>query len=245
MRSLTAPRASVVGAGLVGSAAVLSLSRLDNVTVTGFERAPEPREAGAWISLSPSGLSILNRLVDPSELRKIVYRPPNRAEYVTRHWRTGEAIVRNYSSPCYAPDYVQARTHRFPLLKVLLSAIPEGIIQYGCKVVDIQVTENGPNLSLADGRSVEFDLVVAADGIYSVRNTEAMHMDLKLIGSRKYDSSTSRSTKLHTKEQLHIGKTSLSALSRTSLICQTTARLGEEMARSSSSPAWASVFSVS
>jgi hypothetical protein len=54
---------------------VIALTQLPGVVVTAFERAAAPREAGAWISLNPSGLNILNRLVDAQEIRDIVYRP--------------------------------------------------------------------------------------------------------------------------------------------------------------------------
>lgn len=158
----------MVGTGLVGSTGALVLSRLKNVVIKAFERAPEPREAGAWISLSVSGLAILNRLVDPAQIRRIVYRPPDKAVYVARHWRTGQILARNYSSPGHAPDYIQARTHRFPLLQAILSNVPEGIIQYGYNVVDVVVTDDGVRLFFQDQPSQDFDLVVAADGIYSV-----------------------------------------------------------------------------
>lgn len=158
----------MVGGGLVGSAAYLALSQLEKVQVTIFERAPALREAGAWISLNPAGLSILNRLLDPSAIRQIVYRPPDKGVYVTRHWRTGEILVKSYSSPAYAPDYVQARTHRLPLLKTLAGNIPPENISYGSKVIDIHRNSHSTTIVLEDGRTHEFDLIVGADGLHSV-----------------------------------------------------------------------------
>ncbi len=45
----------IVGAGLVGATAAIALSKLPDVEVVAFERSPEPRETGAWISMTVSG----------------------------------------------------------------------------------------------------------------------------------------------------------------------------------------------
>lgn len=87
-----------MGAGLVGSAAVLTLSQLPDIDVVAFEKAPRAREAGAWISLTVTGLKVLTKLIPSTEINAISYRPPDRAVYVTRHWRTGDVLLRKYSS---------------------------------------------------------------------------------------------------------------------------------------------------
>jgi salicylate hydroxylase len=138
------------------------------VEVTAFEKAPAAREAGAWISLTVTGLKVLNKLVPPSEIEQISYRPPDRAVYVTRHWRTGEDLVRRYTSDCIRDDTVQARTHREPLLKLLVEHQAEGAVRYGRKVVDVEDGPGGAQLRFDDGERLGgFDLVVAADGLYS------------------------------------------------------------------------------
>ncbi|KJR89564.1 Salicylate hydroxylase (Salicylate 1-monooxygenase) [Sporothrix schenckii 1099-18] len=175
-------RIGIVGAGLVGSAAVLALSRLPDAEVVAFEKAPSAREAGAWISLTVTGLKVLTKLIPPAEISAIAYRPPDRAVYVTRHWRTGAVLLRNYSSDHLKDDYVQARTHREPLLKLLLSHVPTGAIQYGQPVVGVELAPNNNDKDDARGpvrllfanpdggttpTSRDFDIVVAADGLYS------------------------------------------------------------------------------
>jgi salicylate hydroxylase len=158
----------IVGAGLVGSAAVLSLSRLDNVQVTAFEKSPVAREAGAWISLTVTGQKVLTKLVPPHEINAIAYRPPDKAVYVTRHWKTGESLIRRYSSEDLKEDYIQARTHRAPLLQLLLAHHPAGSVQYGSRISDINVQGAEAVLRADDGSTAgTYDLVVAADGLYS------------------------------------------------------------------------------
>lgn len=160
----------IVGAGLVGSAAVLSLSQLDNVVVTAFEKSPVAREAGAWISLTVTGLKVLTKLVPVHEINAIAYRPPDKAVYVTRHWKTGESLIRRYSSEDLKEDYIQARTHRAPLLQLLLAHHPAGSVRYGARISDVEVLQGGTEAVLRsdDGSTLgPFDLVVAADGLYS------------------------------------------------------------------------------
>jgi salicylate hydroxylase len=159
----------VVGAGLVGSTAVLALSRLPNVQVTAFEKSPVAREAGAWISLTVTGLKVLAKLIPPAEIDKIAYRSPDRAVYVTRHWRTGEVLLARYSSESLKEEYIQARTHREPLLKLILSHLPDRSVEYGRRVVGVAVKGYDEVELQFDGvpEPRTFDLVVAADGIYS------------------------------------------------------------------------------
>jgi salicylate hydroxylase len=102
------------------------------------------------------------------EIQRILYRGDHNATYKIRHWRTGDVIATAPSSPRVAHRFVQARTHRVPLLNVLLSNVPNGIIQYNRSVVDHQVTEDGVRLIFDGSSSQHFDLLIAADGLYSV-----------------------------------------------------------------------------
>jgi salicylate hydroxylase len=102
------------------------------------------------------------------ERQRIPYRGDHNATYKIRHWRTGDIIATAPSSPHIAHRFVQARTHRVPLLNVLLSNVPNGIIQYNRSVIDHQVTEDGVCLMFDDSSFQHFDLLVAADGLYSV-----------------------------------------------------------------------------
>ncbi|TVY51378.1 6-hydroxynicotinate 3-monooxygenase [Lachnellula cervina] len=155
---------AIVGAGIVGATAAIALSDLPNVSVTVFESSPGPQETGAWISLS---LMVLDRLINLEEVQRILYRGDHEGTYITRHWRTGQIIATAPSSAHVLDKFKQARTHRVPLHNVLLSNIPEGTIRFNHKVLDHHVTEAGVQLTFRDRPSEAFDLVVAADGLYS------------------------------------------------------------------------------
>ncbi|KAJ4235425.1 hypothetical protein NW757_013536 [Fusarium falciforme] len=168
-------RIAVISAGLVGAFTTAVLSRLPGVKVVSFEKASKPHAAGAWISLSVTGLKVLTKLIPASEVSTIAYRPPDRGVYVTRHWKTGEAIIRRYSSEDLKDEHIQARTHREPLLKLILKHVSDGIIHYGRKVTGVHVESARAALTFEEDQATRersqpsetFDLVVAADGIYS------------------------------------------------------------------------------
>ncbi|RDL35179.1 Uncharacterized protein BP5553_07110 [Venustampulla echinocandica] len=179
-------RIGIVGAGLVGATAAIALSRLRGVSVAVFERSPGPRETGAWISLTVSGLIILDKLIDLEKVQNILYRGDHNGTYVTRHWRTGEIIASNPSSPHVANRFHQARTHRVPLLNVLLSNVPQGVIQYDRHVVGHEVTESGVRLNFKYSASETFDLVVAADGLFSKMRRHYVPDEVRYRGSVAY-----------------------------------------------------------
>jgi 2-polyprenyl-6-methoxyphenol hydroxylase-like FAD-dependent oxidoreductase len=118
----------------------------------------------------PPGLRVLgNILPDYSQLRDIMYQGETGINH--RHWRTGEALGIS-ESPHTAPEYREGRTHRVPLHELLLSHVEPGTIRYGKHVVRADVSgtpgRGSTALTFADGEVVHADLVVAADGIYSV-----------------------------------------------------------------------------
>lgn len=56
---------------------------------------------------------------------------------------------------------------RRTMLEVLLEALPEGSVEWGCDVRDIELTESGAAVVLSGGRRVEGRLLVGADGTSS------------------------------------------------------------------------------
>lgn len=111
---------------------------------------------------------VLDKILDLEQIQQILYRGDNNGTYMVRYWRTGEIIATTPSSAHIADKFKQGRTHRVPLLDVLLSNVPAGIIQYNRNVVGHEVTKDGVHLIFDDSSSETFDLLVAADGLYSV-----------------------------------------------------------------------------
>ncbi|KAL1411675.1 hypothetical protein Q8F55_002640 [Vanrija albida] len=151
------------------AAAILALSKLPNARVTAFEKAPGPREAGAWISLNPSGLEVLAHLLPLSEITDIVFRPTEAGDYNHRHWATGALLHSWKTSPHIRPEFAAARTARPPLHAALVRHYPPDTVHYSRRVTGVSIQPDGrAALSFEDAPAEpDFDLVVAADGIYS------------------------------------------------------------------------------
>ncbi|MBS4189680.1 FAD-dependent monooxygenase [Bacillus sp. FJAT-49705] len=57
--------------------------------------------------------------------------------------------------------------HRADLQKVLIQRLLPGTLQYGKKIINFEQNETGVTVYLEDGKSVEGDALIAADGIHS------------------------------------------------------------------------------
>ncbi|TVY20501.1 6-hydroxynicotinate 3-monooxygenase [Lachnellula arida] len=125
------------------------------------------KQAHGSASVFLARLIVLDKLIDLEEVQRILYRGDHEGTYITRHWRTGQIIATAPSSAHVLEKFKQARTHRVPLHNVLISNIPEGTIHFNHKVLDHHVTEAGVRLNFEDRPSEAFDLLVAADGLYS------------------------------------------------------------------------------
>lgn len=163
----------IAGGGIGGlSAAVALLQRGIDVEV--YEQAPELKEVGAGIQISPNGNKVLDALGVFQRLKELSCDPV-RKEF--RLWNTGKpwpmlslgkAVIENYGYPyltVYRPDLHQSLADRVRELK------PDAI-HLGCGVAGCEQDGQSATLVLRDGRRVTGDVLIGADGVRSVvRNT--------------------------------------------------------------------------
>lgn len=163
----------IAGGGIGGlSAAVALLQRGIDVEV--YEQAPELKEVGAGIQISPNGNKVLDALGVFKRLKELSCDPV-RKEF--RLWNTGKpwpmlslgkAVIENYGYPyltVYRPDLHQSLADRVRELK------PDAI-HLGCGVAGCEQDGQSATLVLRDGRRVTGDVLIGADGVRSVvRNT--------------------------------------------------------------------------
>jgi salicylate hydroxylase len=113
----------------------------------------------------------LSRMLSPSgweRLQYLLYRGEKHEGINHRHWKTGE-IMTNALSP-HTPKHLQeGRVGRIALHDLLMREIPEGTVKYSYHVTKIEKRDQGGmRIYFDDGRTEDADLVVAADGLYSV-----------------------------------------------------------------------------
>ncbi|MFF4258776.1 FAD-dependent monooxygenase [Streptomyces sp. NPDC001663] len=158
-------RAIVVGAGIGGLAATLSLRRAGH-EVTLVEQTPRFTELGAGIQLAPNATRVLRRLDRLDAVDAQAARP---ADLSFRTWSDGAeicsyALGREVEDEFGAP-YLQV--HRADLQQALAAAVPPESVRLNTVVVGIDQDDKSAYVTTASGERLTADLVVAADGIRS------------------------------------------------------------------------------
>lgn len=159
-----ARRIAVVGAGLGGLAAALSL-RQRGFDVQLYEQAPELAEFGAGINISPNSVKFFRAAGLEDKLHAIASEPIG---FSWRDWSTGEI---RYSLPFgdfekrYGAKYYVV--HRGDLHRLLSEAVPQSSIFLSKRCALVELRKDSVGLSFDDGTSAEADVVIGCDGIRS------------------------------------------------------------------------------
>ncbi|SDN04079.1 salicylate hydroxylase [Streptomyces sp. cf386] len=158
-------KAIVVGAGIGGLAATLSLRRA-GVEVTLVEQTARFTEVGAGIQLAPNATRELRRLGVLDAVAALAARP---AHVSFRTWSDGSEICR-YALGREAEEEFGAPylvVHRADLHSALAAAVPPESVRLNTPVVAVGQDDDRAQVTTATGERLVADLVVAADGIRS------------------------------------------------------------------------------
>ncbi|WP_018772877.1 FAD-dependent monooxygenase [Arthrobacter sp. 131MFCol6.1] len=153
---------AIVGAGYGGAAAAKALSLL-GADVTVYEQASQMREVGAGIGLRPATMHRFRQWGIFDTIAK-VSSPSDYFEILTA---TGDPIMKD-TWPEFGEQTQTHLIHRGDFIEALLSVLPEGMVHLGHKLETIEDKGGRSVLTFTNGKTVEADLVVGADGIKSV-----------------------------------------------------------------------------
>lgn len=156
---------AIVGGGVAGLTAALALGARGH-RVALFERAPEFAEVGAGLQLSCNAMRALGALGLGSALEQVGVAPE---AVQLRDGRSGQALARLRLGAVIRArhDAPHLLLHRADLIEVLrAAAAPVARLNSGIEVAGGQ-PEHGL-LRLADGREIQVDLVIGADGLRSM-----------------------------------------------------------------------------
>ncbi|GLB66688.1 FAD-dependent oxidoreductase [Arthrobacter mangrovi] len=152
---------AIVGAGYGGAAAAKALSLL-GADVTVYEQAPALGEVGAGIGLRPATMARFRQWGVFDAIAK-VSSPSDFFEILTA---TGEPIMKD-TWPEAGTEKQTYLIHRGDFIAALTGVLPEGMVQLDHKLEKIEDKGATSVLTFANGKTVEADLVVGADGIRS------------------------------------------------------------------------------
>jgi len=158
-------RAILIGGGIGGLAAATALQQA-GLEVAVYERASELCEVGAGLILWPNAMKALGMLGLAVAVRR-ASRASGGAELLT--WR-GERLLEAFPRKLLESEFGEpaAAIHRAELLAVLLQAVGDGVVYLGARCVGYRQDRTGVAALLEDGREVEGDLLIGADGLRSV-----------------------------------------------------------------------------
>jgi 2-polyprenyl-6-methoxyphenol hydroxylase-like FAD-dependent oxidoreductase len=159
-------RAIIVGGGIGGAACAIALRRA-GIEPTVFERAPEPREVGAGISLWSNALRALRAIGADGP---VVARGEAMRVAEIRTWR-GRVLKRQEAARFGGDTPVIVMIHRAELLAALLGQLPAGTVRFGSECAGVEDTADVATARIVrDGGQSRFsaDVLVGADGIRSV-----------------------------------------------------------------------------
>jgi 2-polyprenyl-6-methoxyphenol hydroxylase-like FAD-dependent oxidoreductase len=149
-------RIAVIGAGIGGLAAACAL-RQRGFEVEVYERAAELGEVGAGLQLGPNAIKVLRALAcEPTNIVSVAGDDA--------HLRFREPLKAIAAAQFGAP-YLSA--HRADLHGLLQAPVPESSIHLDAQCTGVSSVGATAVAMLADGREVEADIVVGADGINS------------------------------------------------------------------------------
>ena len=156
------PTALIVGAGIGGLAAALALRRR-GWDVRVFERASSPRELGFALALAPNALAALRELG--------VVEAVLRDGFTTRSIE----IRRGDGTLLKRIDFAVDRGAVYSVVALrtvvhgsLLDAVGTDALVLDSAAAGFDITAEGVTLRLADGRRIDGDVLVGADGVASV-----------------------------------------------------------------------------
>jgi salicylate hydroxylase len=158
-------RIAIVGGGVGGITAALALGRR-GFEVEVLEQATRIDPVGASLQLGPNAMRLLAELGLLPALRTVGVRP-DAVDFVRwedgsllLHTELGEAAERHFGAPQL--DFFRPDLHR-----VLVDALPAGVLRLGVRVDRVEQDDAGVTLVRASGEEIRADAVVAADGINS------------------------------------------------------------------------------
>jgi len=158
------PKIAIIGGGIGGLTAAVALARR-GLAAEVYEQAPALEEVGAGVGLWPNAMAAFESIGLSGKLAQLtvtigrqgVKRPDGTwlmyipAELMAKRWGAGYVIV-----------------HRAELQQLLAAELDPAVIHLGARCTGVEDRGQAVIARFADGRQVQADVLVGADGVHSV-----------------------------------------------------------------------------
>jgi salicylate hydroxylase len=165
----------ISGGGIGGLAAAVAL-RQRGFEVEIYERSSKLEEVGAGLQVGPNAVKVLFALGLEDALRRHAFEP---ITMVSLKWDDASLRFREplkeIATSTYGAPYMTA--HRAHLHGLLSEQLPERTLHLGATCVGAFSTDPVAVARFADGREVEADVVIGADGIRSTIRAQLFGAD--------------------------------------------------------------------
>ena len=155
---------SIIGGGIGRLAAASALQR-QGIGVTVFERNLELREIGAGLTLWANGVQVLRRLGPGDGLAAVSARLTS---FECRSWQGKPQGSMRLDTLERRVGATSLGIHRADLLRLLASAVDRESIHVNANCVGFRPKQGQVIAHFADGHEQQTDLLVGAEGLYSV-----------------------------------------------------------------------------
>ncbi|MBH8565507.1 FAD-dependent monooxygenase [Nostoc sp. CENA67] len=157
-------KVAIVGAGPGGLAAAIAL-RKHGIDAQVYEKAHALRPVGAGLSLHPNGLNSLEAIAPG--ITDALKRSGSQIRKINLKKTTGEMIGENSITftDKYGQPLLQIGWSR--LQEILASRLPSDVIHLNHYYTSFEQSDSKIKVYFADGKTVEADLLIGADGLNS------------------------------------------------------------------------------
>ncbi|KAJ7268769.1 FAD/NAD-P-binding domain-containing protein [Mycena haematopus] len=160
-------RVAICGGGIGGLCLAVALSKYAHIQVVVYEAAGRFREIGAGVMIWARTWRILELLGLAEQFVKVTDVPPTPDVAIGFEYRRSD-ISDGFKWNFVAMPYGCIRFHRAHFLDVFVDNLPEGVAQFGKRLVSYEKGAGGEiGLVFGDGTSTVCDLLVGCDGIKS------------------------------------------------------------------------------
>jgi len=162
-------RIAIIGGGIAGTAAANAL-KVRGIRADVYEQASEFAEVGAGIGLRPPSVNCFKKWGLYDALEKVT----SRSDLMEIIQGDDQVLIRE-SWPVLTDDKTDAYArliHRADVLDTLISGVPADQLHINHRLTEIKDHGTYSEVTFANGKKIEADIVIAADGIRSPIRTQ-------------------------------------------------------------------------